>query len=74
MIYGQDPNSTLIVPTLYFTYKISGSFNVCTCQNQHMNKKVLLRERKRHTACHIASTRYAVPSPGRRGVPSCAAG
>ena len=45
-----------------------------------MNKKVLLRERKRHTARHVASTRYAALSnpdlppppsrPGRGGTPS----
>ena len=28
------------------------------------NKKVLLRERKRHPACRTASTRYAVPNGG----------
>ena len=28
---------------------------------QHRNKKVLLRECKRHTASRVASTRYAVP-------------
>ena len=38
------------------------------------NKKVLLRERKRHTACHLASARYADLSPdgggGGGGTPS----
>ena len=35
------------------------------------NKKVLLCERKRHTARRVASARYAAPSPngGRGGVP-----
>ena len=33
------------------------------------NKKVLLRERKRHTDRRVASTRYAVPV-GRGGVPT----
>ena len=40
-----------------------------------MNKKVLLRECKRHTDCRVASTRYAVPvrggwyPPGKVGAP-----
>ena len=32
-----------------------------------LNKKVLLRERKRHTARHVASTHYAVPVGGGGG-------
>ena len=32
------------------------------------NKKVLLRERKRHNACHVGSARYAALSSGG-GVP-----
>ena len=32
-----------------------------TCENNG-NKKVLLRERKRHTACYVASTRCAALS------------
>ena len=31
-----------------------------TCSNQNVNKKVLLRERKRHTARRVASTPYVV--------------
>ena len=40
-------------------------------QKNSLNKKVLLRERKRHTADRLASTRYADLSPdgGRVGVP-----
>ena len=46
--------------------------------NSNVNKKVLLRERKRHTACHVASTRCAALSPvgggggGRGGLPTLA--
>ena len=36
--------------------------------NKYDNKKVLLRERKRHTDCRVASTRYAAPAGGG-GVP-----
>ena len=43
--------------------KLSSSVNII------LNKKVLLCERKRHTACHVASTPYVVlpgyPPPGR---------
>ena len=35
--------------------------------NMYLNKKVLLRERKRHTAHCIASACYAVPVWGRGG-------
>ena len=40
-----------------------------TVANRKLNKKVLLRERKRHTACRVASTPYVVltgyPPPAR---------
>ena len=42
----------------------TGSWSVCL---RMLNKKVLLRECKRHTACHIASALYAALSDG--GVP-----
>ena len=40
-------------------------------QSSHriFNKKVLLRERKRHTAHHVASARYAALCNGGRGYP-----
>ena len=43
---------------------------VMTAQNS--NTKVLLRERKRHTACRVASTRHASLSGGcgKEGSPS----
>ena len=38
-------------------------------QNKSANKKVLLRERKRHTACRVGSARYAALSSGWGGYP-----
>ena len=37
---------------------------LCVCVYVVQNKRILLRERKRHTACHVASGRYAAVSPG----------
>ena len=63
--------------------------NVIFCRIFLENKKVLLRERKRHTARRVARARYAdllrvgwgtqshargVPSPRSRGVPSLRSG
>ena len=45
-------------------YYMSGSRKMCknrfpiTKSKLHSNKKVLLRERKRHTACHVACTPF----------------
>ena len=39
-------------------------FRVLICQISQIHKKVLLRERKRHTARRVASARYAVLSNG----------
>ena len=44
-----------------------GPSTVCKSTTLHKNKKVLLRDRKRHTARHVASTRSAVLSLGRGG-------
>ena len=44
-------------------------------EHSMQNKKVLLRERKRHSACRIASTRYAVlVGGGGGGVPALVGG
>ena len=43
------------------------SLRLTQTQTLHVNKKVLLRERKRHTARRVASTR-CVPGPGGGGV------
>ena len=40
-------------------------------KKQELNKKVLLPERKRHTACRIVSTRYAALSLGAEGEGRC---
>ena len=55
----------LVVPIRSFfcqsPYPLHGFLQRLIC---HLNKKVLLRERKRHTDCHVASTRYAAPGGG----------
>ena len=40
--------------------QISGLFLSMKPRNNYKNKKVLLHEHKRHTACHVASTPYVV--------------
>ena len=44
-------------------------YNVSDPPVTWLNKKVLLRERKRHTTRHVASTRYAALCNGGEGTP-----
>ena len=62
--YGTAKTKNVILSKLLFRAKKS------------VNKKVLMRERKRHTARHVASARYATLSNGwgRGGTPSSPGG
>ena len=65
----KDINRNLKVKILNNTLAISGNNLVNLAVNQEVNKKVLLRERKRHTARRVASACYAALSNGWEGVP-----
>ena len=60
MTYRQSTLQTAVFVEQFFNRAV----------NLTLNKKVLLRERKRHTVRHVASARYAMggyPVPGLRG-------
>ena len=71
--YVLDPHSSFFI-IRFFSAKCWQNSASIDAGKQNKNKKVLLRERKRHTACRVASARYAggggvVPRPVMVGVP-----
>ena len=58
-------HNKMVLISLHVNQNITGSAKEL---NYHINKKVLLRERKRHTARRVASARYAALCNGGGGV------